>query len=612
LAANSFAFHTQTPIPHTLFPMALVSFSEVSLRLGDFQLLDGAAFSIERGERVCLIGRNGEGKSSLLRVLTGELSAQEGTLALSKGVRLARLPQEVPEGISGRVRVVVEGEGQSEPHEIEAILNRLKLDGEAPFESLSGGLKRRAFLGKLLAEQPDVLLLDEPTNHLDIESIQWLEEFLVRAGKTLLFVSHDRAFLRRLATRIIELDRGHLASFDCNYDTYLARKEAMLEAESQNRALFDKRLAQEEAWIRRGVEARRTKSQARIRDLLTMRVERQERRERGGSIDLRAQDAAKSGRLVIEAKDLSFEYPAHPVVSHFSTLVMRGDKIGIIGPNGSGKTTLLRLLLGQLEPQSGEIRMGTNLQIAYFDQLRAQLDDNLSVQENVAGQSSTVLWNGEHRHVVGFLSEFGFSSARVRQKAGLLSGGERNRLLLAKLFTQPANLLVLDEPTNDLDIETLDTLEDLLVGFAGTILMVSHDRQFLNDVATSTFVFEPDAQTGQLQLREYVGGYDDWQRQRPRAGAESEKPRLASSNGSAITQTKPRKLGFKETRELELLPATIEKLESEQATLGTQMGDAAFYQSDPAKVAAATRRLAQIESDLETAFARWEKLLALA
>ncbi len=591
--------------------MALVSFSDVSLRLGDLQLLDGATFSLERGERACLIGRNGEGKSSLLRVLTGELAPQSGTVALQKGVRLARLPQEVPEGISGRVRVVVEGQGQSEDHEVEAILNRLKLDGEAQFESLSGGLKRRAFLGRLLAEQPDVLLLDEPTNHLDIESIGWLEEFLVRAGKTLLFVSHDRAFLRRLATRIVELDRGHLQSFDCDYDTYLARKEALLEAETQNRAVFDKRLKEEEAWIRRGVEARRTKSQARIRDLMQMRIERQSRRERGGAIELRAQDAGKSGRLVIEAKNLSFSYPDHPVVEGFSTVAMRGDKIGIIGPNGSGKTTLLRLLLGQLEPQSGEIRLGTNLQIAYFDQLRAQIDDDRSVQENVAGESSTVLWNGEHRHVVGFLAEFGFSSTRVRQKAGLLSGGERNRLLLAKLFTQPANLLVLDEPTNDLDIDTLDTLENLLVEFTGTILMVSHDRQFLNDVATSTLVFEPDT-SGQMQLREYVGGYDDWQRQRPRI--ESEKPKAVasaiSSNGSASVKT--RKLGFKETRELEELPARIERLEAEQGKLGAQMGDAAFYQGDPAKVAGASARLSQIEKELETAFARWEKLLELA
>ncbi len=591
--------------------MALVSFSDVSLRLGDLQLLDGATFSLERGERACLIGRNGEGKSSLLRVLTGELAPQSGTVALQKGVRLARLPQEVPEGISGRVRVVVEGQGRSAQHEVEAILNRLKLDGEALFESLSGGLKRRAFLGRLLAEQPDVLLLDEPTNHLDIESIGWLEEFLVRANKTLLFVSHDRAFLRRLATRIIELDRGHLSSFDCDYDTYLARKEALLEAETQNRAVFDKRLKEEEAWIRRGVEARRTKSQARIRDLMQMRIERGSRRERGGAIELRAQDANKSGRLVIEAKNLSFAYPNHPVVEGFSTVAMRGDKIGIIGPNGSGKTTLLRLLLGQLEPQSGEIRLGTNLQIAYFDQLRAQIDDERSVQENVAGESSTVLWNGEHRHVVGFLSEFGFSSTRVRQKAGLLSGGERNRLLLAKLFTQPANLLVLDEPTNDLDIDTLDTLENLLVEFAGTILMVSHDRQFLNDVATSTLVFEPDA-SGQMQLREYVGGYDDWQRQRPRL--ESEKPKQVAapvqSNGSG--SVKARKLGFKETRELEELPARIEKLEAEQAKLGTQMGDAAFYQSDPAKVAKASARLSHLEKELETAFSRWEELLEVA
>ena len=593
--------------------MALISFSDVSLRLGDAQLLDGAAFSIERGERVCLLGRNGEGKSSLLRVLSGDLVAQSGALALQKGVRLAMLPQEVPSGVVGTVREIIFGAGQSEEFEVDTLLSRLDLDGEARFEDLSGGLKRRAFLGRALAEQPDVLLLDEPTNHLDIDSIAWLEEFLVRHVKTLLFVSHDRAFLRRIATRIIELDRGQLRSFDCAYDDYLARKEALLEAEETNRALFDKKLKEEEAWIRRGVEARRTKSLARIRELMVMRQDRASRRERAGAIELQAQDANKSGRLVIEAKNLSFNYPNRPIVRDFSTIIMRGDKIGIIGPNGSGKTTLLRLLLGQLAPQSGEIRLGTNLQIAYFDQLRAQLDDNASVQENVAGQSSTVLWNGEHRHVVGFLAEFGFDSKRVRQKAGLLSGGERNRLLLAKLFTQPANLLVLDEPTNDLDIDTLDTLENLLVEFKGTLLMVSHDRQFLNDVATSTFVFEADA-SGELRLREYVGGFDDWQRQRPKdeLEAKTKTPSVAPSIAASVGADKPRKLGFKETRELEELPARIEKLEAEQARLGEQMGDAAFYQGDAQKVAATTGRLHAIGEELTTAFARWEELLARA
>ncbi len=595
--------------------MALISFSDVSLRLGDAQLLDGAAFSLERGERVCLLGRNGEGKSSLLRVLAGDLAPQGGTIALGRGVRLAMLPQEVPSGVVGSVREVIAGEGRSEEFEIDTLLSRLDLDGAARFEDLSGGLKRRAFLGRALAEQPDVLLLDEPTNHLDIDSIAWLEEFLVRHVKTLLFVSHDRAFLRRIATRIVELDRGQLRSFDCPYDTYLERKEALLEAEETSRALFDKRLKEEEAWIRRGVEARRTKSLARIRELMVMRQDRAGRRERAGAIELQAQDANRSGRLVVEAKDLAFAYPGapHPIVDGFSTVIMRGDKIGIIGPNGSGKTTLLRLLLGQLAPQSGEIRLGTNLQIAYFDQLRAQLDDNASVQQNVAGESSTVLWNGEHRHVVGFLSEFGFDSKRVRQKAGLLSGGERNRLLLAKLFTQPANLLVLDEPTNDLDIDTLDTLENLLVEFKGTLLMVSHDRQFLNDVATSTFVFEADA-TGALHLREYVGGYDDWLRQRPKGEpeAKTKTAAVAVSLAAPVSAEKPRKLGFKETRDLEELPARIEKLEAEQTRLGEQMGDAAFYQGDAQKVAATAARLTAIEGELKSAFARWEELLARA
>ncbi|BCM91202.1 ABC transporter ATP-binding protein uup [Abditibacteriota bacterium] len=592
--------------------MALISFSDVSLRLGDAQLLDGAAFSLERGERVCLLGRNGEGKSSLLRVLSGELAPQAGTIALQKGVRLAMLPQEVPSGIEGRVRDVISASGRSEEFEIETLLSRLDLDGDALFQNLSGGLKRRAFLGRALAEQPDVLLLDEPTNHLDIDSIAWLEDFLVRHVKTLLFVSHDRAFLRRLATRIVELDRGQLRSFDCDYDTYLVRKEALLEAEETQRALFDKKLVEEEKWIRRGVEARRTKSLSRIRELMGMREERKQRRERGGPVELRAQEARKSGRLVVEAEKLAFSYPDHPIVENFSTVVMRGDKIGIIGPNGSGKTTLLRLLLGQLEPQGGDIKLGTNLQIAYFDQLRAQLDDEKSVQENVAGDASTVLWNGQHRHIVGFLSEFGFDSKRVRQKAGLLSGGERNRLLLAKLFTQPANLMVLDEPTNDLDIDTLDTLENLLVEFEGTILMVSHDRQFLNDVATSTLVFEPDA-SGKLVLNEYVGGFDDWQRQRPRIETVEAKPKPAPVTETTPAATaKPRKLGFKETRELEELPARIEKLEREQLKISEQMGDATFYQGDPQKVAQTTGRLSQIESELETAFARWEELLERA
>ncbi len=592
--------------------MALISFSDVSLRLGDAQLLDSAAFSLERGERVCLLGRNGEGKSSLLRVLSDDLAPQKGVIALQKSVRLAMLPQEVPSGVEGRVRDVIAASGRSEEFEIETLLSRLDLDGDALFQNLSGGLKRRAFLGRALAEQPDVLLLDEPTNHLDIDSIAWLEEFLVRHVKTLLFVSHDRAFLRRLATRIVELDRGELRSFDCDYDTYLVRKEALLEAEETQRALFDKKLAEEEKWIRRGVEARRTKSLSRIRELMGMREDRKQRRERGGTVELRAQEARKSGRLVVEAEGLTFSYPDRSIVENFSTVVMRGDKIGIIGPNGSGKTTLLRLLLGQLAPQAGEIKLGTNLQIAYFDQLRAQLDDNKSVQENVAGEASTVLWNGQHRHIVGFLSEFGFDSKRVRQKAGLLSGGERNRLLLAKLFTQPANLMVLDEPTNDLDIDTLDTLENLLVEFDGTILMVSHDRQFLNDVATSTLVFEPDA-TGQLKLNEYVGGFDDWQRQRPQLAPIENKSKSGSiSSSTTAAPAKLRRLGFKESRELEELPARIEKLEKEQVKLGEQMGDATFYQGDPQKVAQTTARLSQIETELATAFARWEDLLERA
>jgi len=505
--------------------------------------------------------------------------------------------------------------GYAPPHEVDALITRLRLDADAQFSTLSGGLKRRAWLGRALVSDPDALLLDEPTNHLDIDSIEWMEEFLLRYVKTLLFVTHDRAFLRRLATRIVEIDRGQILNWDCDYDTYLIRKEAALEAEAKQRALFDKRLAQEEVWVRRGVEARRTKSLARIRELEKMRIERRDRRDRVGNVQLRVQEAERSGRLVVETKKAGFSYGGREIVQDFSTIILRGDKIGIIGPNGSGKTTLLRLLLGQLEPTSGSVHLGTRLQIAYFDQLRAQLDEEATVQQNVAGENITVHFNGEHRHIIGYLGEFLFTPERARTPVKVLSGGERNRLLLAKLFTQPANLLVLDEPTNDLDAETLDLLEELLVEFPGTVLLVSHDRAFLNNVVASTIVFEPDSAgpNPAYRIAEYTGGYDDWLRQRPRqTAAPGDSGRAASSTKistpAAPAAAKPRKLSFKEERELGELPARIERLESEQTDLAAQMAEPGFYLGDGSAVVRVTARLAAIESELETAFARWEVL----
>jgi ATP-binding cassette subfamily F protein uup len=593
--------------------MALLSLHDITLSYGGQPLLDNVQLHIEKGERLCLLGRNGAGKSTLLRLLAAEIASDSGTLVKDKGTRVARLAQEVPPATKGTVyEVVAGGWRESTPapaHQVEAVLSRLKLEGSTPFAALSGGLKRRAELGRVLVSEPDVLLLDEPTNHLDIESIAWLEEFLQRYAPALLFVTHDRAFLRRLATRIVEIDRGQLLDWECDYDTYLARKAAAQEAEAKQSALFDKRLAQEETWIRKGVEARRTKSQSHIRALEQMRLERQQRRERSGTARLQMQDAQRSGRLVVEAENICFAYEGQSVVHDFSTVIMRGDKVGIIGPNGSGKTTLLRLLLGDLPPQSGEVRLGTRLQIAYFDQLRAQLDENLTVQQNVNGDNATVTFNGEQRHIVGYLQEFLFSPERARTPVSVLSGGERNRLLLARLFTQPANVFVLDEPTNDLDIETLELLENLLVDFPGTVLLVSHDRAFLNNVVTSTLVFESNAQNG-YDINEYVGGYDDWLRQRTSSEAEAT-PKTSLKSVPATKPARPRKLSFKERRELETLPKQIEALEIEQHALAARMADPAFYQGDGKATIQATARLQELENELAAAFARWEVLLEL-
>ena len=535
--------------------MAVVSLRDIAINFTGTAVLDRVSMQIETpGERVCLLGRNGEGKSTLLSIIEGVLAPDAGSVDYAKGARVAMLPQEVPKDLDGLVYdIAAQGLGETGRHlsayhhasrllaaasdgdqsglvarleraqhaledaggwphhqAIETVLSHLKLDGDAPFDSLSGGTKRRALLARALVSQPDLLILDEPTNHLDIESITWLEDFLLRQSAAVLFVTHDRAFLKRLATRIVELDRGSLFNWDCDYTTYLERKEADLEAEAKQNHNFDRKLAEEEAWIRQGIKARRTRNMGRVRDLIKLREERRARRERAGSARMVIQEAERTGKLVIEATDLCFGFDDTPLVSGFSMTIMRGDKVGLIGPNGAGKTTLLKLLLGELKPKVGSVRHGVNLQITYFDQLRGQLDERKSARDNVADGNDFIEIGDGRKHVMGYLKDFLFSPDRARVPVSVLSGGERNRLLLAKLFTRPSNVLVMDEPTNDLDAETLDLLEELLMDYPGTLLLVSHDRAFLNNVVTSTIAFE-----GQGVVAEYVGGYDDWLRQRP-------------------------------------------------------------------------------------------------
>ncbi|WP_018954070.1 ATP-binding cassette domain-containing protein [Thioalkalivibrio sulfidiphilus] len=629
--------------------MPLLTLRDVTLSYGAAPLLDHVNLSIEPGERLCLVGRNGAGKSTLMKVVLGQVLPDGGEVVRNGELRVAMLEQAVPAATSGSVFDVVAdglgemgeqvrryhravhalterpddpaamaeleraqqkleaGDGWSLEQRVETVVSRLGLPANADFKALSGGLKRRVLLGRALVTDPDLLLLDEPTNHLDIESIAWLEEFLLGFGGSLLFITHDRAFLRRLATSIIELDRGKLTDWPGDYDTYLRRKAEALEAEERANALFDKKLAQEEAWIRQGIKARRTRNEGRVRALKALRAERAERRVRQGAARLEIQSAERSGRLVIEAENISFDYDGRPVIRDFSTLILRGDKVGIVGPNGAGKTTLLRLLLGKLEPQSGHVRLGTNLEIAYFDQHRAALDEEASVADNVGEGRDRLDIDGEPRHVLSYLQDFLFEPARSRQPVKALSGGERNRLLLAKLFTRPANLLVMDEPTNDLDAETLELLEDRLVNFAGTVLVVSHDRAFLDNVATSIIAFEGDG-----RVNEYVGGYEDWLRQRaasrdaaPAAPAASARPKPQPESAPAVKQ---KKLSYKDQRELEALPGRIEALETEQATLTETLGDPTFYQQGPEKIAEVQARLAAIETELAQCYARWEAL----
>jgi ABC transport system ATP-binding/permease protein len=600
--------------------MPTARLDKVSLSFGLKPLLDNVALQIRKGERVCLLGRNGEGKSSLLRLIAGAIVPDSGEVWVRPGAKVASLAQEVSPPSDESVLDVVMG-GTSAGGidadwqaalQVDQVISRLELDRDAPMSALSGGWRRRVMLGRALVSEPDLLLLDEPTNHLDIEAITWLEDMMIEFAGALLFISHDRAFVRRLATRIVELDRGQLRAWPGTYDDYVLQKRAALEVEAKHAALFDKKLAQEEVWIRKGVQARRTRNEGRVRALEQLRIQRRERRERIGQVDVRVQEAGPSGKLVFEAVDVTMAFGAPPIIKGFSARIMRGDRIGIIGPNGCGKSTLIKLLVGELEPSEGLIRRGTSLMPAYFDQQREQLDPSKSIMDNVTGGSGeTITIDGQPRHVSSYLRDFLFPPERLHAPVSMLSGGERNRLLLARLFAKPSNLLVMDEPTNDLDAETLDLLEEMVAEYAGTLLLVSHDRAFLDNVVTSTLVFEGDG-----CVNEYVGGYSDWLRQRRAiaVAAKTPSPRSAQSapavrppaGGSAAA--KSRKLSYKDQRELDAMPAAIQRLEVEQAKLAAAIGDPELFRRDPAAANAAVQRLQSVQQELEAAFERWEAL----
>ena len=629
--------------------MPLIGMRDVCWGFAEQPLLDNVSFQIEKGERVCLVGRNGVGKSTLLKLLNGEMLPDSGEIWRRQGISVAALGQDVPAEFDGTVSEMVAGglgdtgqalaeysrisrlletrqdsglakERDRLQHQlntaggwelssrVENILSRTGLNPANQFAELSTGLKRRTLFARALAGRPDLLLLDEPTNHLDIDTIVWMEEFIRRHVKTLLFITHDRAFLKKIAGRIIELDRGRLISYRCDYPAYLKRKQADLEAQEARNSVFDKKLSHEEAWIRQGIKARRTRNEGRVRNLLKMREAYRTRRQKIGNVRLQVQEAERTGKLVIEARRVSFSYSQNQIVEDFSTVIMRGDRVGIIGPNGVGKTTLLKILLKQAKPHEGSVRHGTNLQVAYFDQQLIRLDEGRSVRENIAAGNDYIIFNGRKRHVISHLQDFLFSPERCNTPVHVLSGGEKNRLMLAILFTQPANVLVLDEPTNDLDAETLELLEELIADYPGTILLVSHDRSFLNHVVTSTIVFE-----NRGRLVEYAGGYDDWLIQRPRSTVEK-KPEKQSRPDVRPQNQKPstRKLGYMQKRELHSLPQKIEALESRQTELSATLSDPLFYKKEKSEIAAVKSELDRIEREIETAYRRWEELEALS
>ena len=622
--------------------MSLIQLQRVDFSVGGPLLLEHVDLSIDASERVCIVGRNGEGKSTLLKLIAGELRPDDGEVRVQNGVIVARMAQEVPQDTSGSVfDVVAAGLGDlgqllARYHhllaeqdmdalgdvqaQIEArhgwdldrrvadVLLRLDLPSDTDFAALSGGMKRRVLLAQALVRKPDVLLLDEPTNHLDIEAIGWLEGFLKSFAGSIVFITHDRSFLRALATRIVEIDRGQLTSWPGDYDNYLRRREERLHAEAQANALFDKKLAQEEVWIRQGIKARRTRNEGRVRALKALRNERAERRELSGNAKMTLANAQASGKKVIEARHVHQAYGGRVLIDGLDTTIMRGDRVGIVGPNGAGKSTLLKILLGELKPQRGEVILGTGLQIAYFDQHRSQLNDQLNALDNVAEGREYIELNGQRKHIIGYLQDFLFSPERARAPITRLSGGERNRLLLAKLFAQPSNLLVMDEPTNDLDVETLELLEELLTEYQGTLLLVSHDREFLDNVVSSTLVLEGEGKVG-----EYVGGYSDWLRQRPIARPADPAPVPAAAKpAEAPRAPEPekakRKLSYKDQRELEQLPARIEQLETEIAERSAAMNEPSFYQQDNAAIQRHNDALAKAQKELDGAYARWAEL----
>ena len=636
--------------------MALLSLQNISLSFGGPALLDGVNLSVEPRERICLIGRNGAGKSTLMKVINGLIKADSGEIIVERSAIITQLEQEVPQDVSGSVYEVV-ASGLQEvgdlltqyhqlnerddigsdswmkrmehiQHKLEAnngwhfqvnidkVISLLKLDPEADFAKLSGGIKRRVLLARALAQEPDILLLDEPTNHLDINAILWLEEFLKTNYKgALIFITHDRAFLKSLATRIIELDRGKATSWPGDYKNFLRRKEESLHAEGQENKRFDKKLAQEEVWIRQGVKARRTRNEGRVRALEKMRKEHSSRRVQQGSATIKVDSGERTGKRVVEVEHLTYTLPnGRVLIDDLSLLIQRGDKIGLIGPNGVGKSTLLRVLLGEIEADSGKFIEGTNLQVAYFDQLRSQLDEEKTVRDNIDNGADRITINGNSKHVISYLQDFLFTPQRVNSPVKSLSGGERNRLLLAKLFIKPANVLVLDEPTNDLDVDTLELLEELLLNYEGTVLLVSHDRAFINNIVTSCLVFEGDG-----KIDEFVGSYDDWQNLNPSAGlADETNKKTAKENkkdkpaektpAPASTPENEKKLSYKDKRELEMLPKEIEQLEKKIEQLQEIMATPDFYQQDNKKVSRTTDELQQIEASLEKKYKRWEQL----
>ncbi len=637
--------------------MTLLKFSDVSLAYGSTPLLDGVSWQIARGERVCIIGRNGTGKSSMLKLVRGSQSLDDGEIWRAPGLKIGELPQELPRADERTVFDVV-AEGLAEvgallaeyhhlvQHElgdaelerltqvqqaleardgwrlqqlVDSTISRLQLPADKTLAELSGGWRRRVLLAQALVAEPDLLLLDEPTNHLDIGAIAWLEEALLGFNGAVLFITHDRAFLQNLATRILELDRGHLIDWNGDYASFLVHKEEQLAAEETANALFDKRLAQEEVWIRQGIKARRTRNEGRVRALKAMRAERAERRERQGKASFQLETADKSGKQVIVAEHISFAHAGGAVLLRdFSMVLQRGDRIGLLGANGSGKTTLLKLLLGDLQPTSGKIEIGTKLEVAYFDQLRHQLELDKTVIDNLSEGRDFITIDGQNRHVLSYLGDFLFSPQRARTPVSALSGGERARLLLAKLFSKPANLLVLDEPTNDLDVETLELLEEVLDGFPGTVLIVSHDRAFLDNVVTSTLVFE-----GQGVVREFVGGYQDWLRQGGSlktlgVGGDDSRAQVAVAAKADVTpvskapqEAPPRKkLSYKEQRELEALPGRIEALEAELEALQNEVAEPNFYQRPAEYSRVALERLSTLQQELDALLERWTELEA--